>query len=110
MERAADRAHERLEKLDSRLKADAVTDYRRSVVQTLIGTFVGLIGGYMASWVDKGGALFPDGTLSRVAIATGAGLAFVVVAPVLIFPRVDRLLGKLGDLREKRRPDNAPTP
>ncbi len=64
----------------------------------------------MASWVDKGGAVFPDGTLSRVVIATGCGLLFVLVAPVMVFPAVDWLLGKLGDLREKLRARTAPSP
>ncbi len=41
IEGAANRVHNRVEKLDRRLKADAVTDYRRSVVLTLIGTLVG---------------------------------------------------------------------
>jgi hypothetical protein len=103
IEAAADRARYRVGRLDRRLEADAATDYRRSVVLTLIGTLVGLLGGYSASWVDQGGPLFPDGALGRLSIFTAGALLFVLIAPVCIFPSVDRALIGLSGIRARRR-------
>jgi hypothetical protein len=99
IEQAADRASDRVNQLDLRLQAQAASDYRRSVVQTLIGTLIGLVGGYSASWVDQGGALFPSGALGRAGIFTAGALLLVLVAPVCIFPRVDRFLVWLNRFR-----------
>jgi hypothetical protein len=101
IEAAAQRASRRVVELDRRLEVQARTDYRRSVIQTLFGTLIGLLGGYSAGWVDEGGVLFPDGALGRVAVVSAVGVLIVLLAPVLLFPHVDRFLIWVARLRQR---------
>jgi hypothetical protein len=67
---------EQLGKLDSALKAENRAGYRLSVVQTLFGTFIGLVGGFANDWIDKGG-------IGRILAALGIGLLLVLAGPPL---------------------------
>lgn len=100
IENAAGRVHERVEKLDRRLQAEAITDKRRSTIQALLGTLIGLVGGFFASWVEAGGALFPD-QLVRAVIVGLVGLLTLAVAVLVAPPTVDWTLGVVERVRRR---------
>jgi ABC-type transport system involved in cytochrome bd biosynthesis fused ATPase/permease subunit len=91
----ADSANHRIGRLRRTMKALDKANYLRSVIQTLFGTFIGLVAAFSVDWVKAGGTLFPDGQRGRVVIVTGIGVVLVVLAPIAVFPFVDWLLGKL---------------
>ena len=92
---SAERASKRVKDLDLRLEAEAASDRRRSVVQTLTGTVVGLIGGFWAGWVNEGGAFFAEGQLGRAALVAAACIAVVLAMPPVAYRVLDRILRRL---------------
>jgi hypothetical protein len=92
LEQKADEVNRDLRALGVRLKLERRDDNLRMDVQMLCGTFIGLMGGFLASWVASGGEVLPDGRLGRAAIVIGIGLALVFVPPLVITPSgVDRV-------------------
>lgn len=93
---AAATAADNVVELDRRLRANRASDGKREVLQTLFGTFIGLLGGLFAGWVTTGGIPFPGGQLWRALVVVVLGTLIALVAPVLIFPHLDKILVRIG--------------
>jgi len=97
-------ASDRVENLDLWLKAVDKTNNRRSQVQTLFGTVVGIVGGYSVGWIENGDNLFSADQLVRLALAVAVSLAVAMLMPMFVLPWVDRILAKFGrgDLSQRQ--------
>ena len=77
---AASDASVRVQRLDDSLKTSESIGRWRDVMLTLLGTVIGLLGGFGAPWVEGGGGLPTGGQLFRAAaiVVAAVGIAFLV--------------------------------
>lgn len=90
--KAAGQASERVQNLNDELAASEELGRWRSIMQTALGTVIGLAGGFLGPWVGSAESLGCG--LLRAAIVIVPASAFVLVVSTVLFPYIDRRISR----------------
>lgn len=93
---AASDASVRVQHLDDSLKTSELIGRWRDVMLTLLGTVIGLLGGFGAPWVEDGGGLPTGGQLFRAAAIAVAAAGIAYLVGKVVMPRIEEwIAGKV---------------